>query len=315
MRRLPAIVATAAVIAIAACGTDNDAAHNAGATTSTPPAATSQQATPAAKPAAKSVAKSAAKSVAKPVAKPAAKPVANPVAKPVAEPVAEPVAQPTSAPAPTQPAPRGARTVNGAVDAWLDANAAGDSAAAWAVLAPQSRRAVGSYANFVSMRSALAEGWGAWASANEEPRSIDKVYDTPDGPVRTVTLFGYVSQEGPQQLRATAVLVRQLPNGRYAVSTFEDAGYVDLRMPERDGQVVPGDAVLVGTTEHESTMFFVLDRTLHRATGEFSEEDAVINHSYDPTDDELLRGVHLLTVVTVGPDESLQATAVTFEVR
>jgi hypothetical protein len=152
------------------------------------------------------------------------------------------------------------------VDAWLDANAAGDSAAAWAVLAPQSRRAVGSYANFVSMRSALAEGWGAWASANEEPRSIDKVYDTPDGPVRTVTLFGYVSQEGPQQLRATAVLVRQLPNGRYAVSTFEDAGYVDLRMPERDGQVVPGDAVLVGTTEHESTMFFVLDRTLHRAT-------------------------------------------------
>jgi hypothetical protein len=144
---------------------------------------------------------------------------------------------------------------------------------------------------------------------------VTKVWDAPAGPVRAVTLFGYVRQEGPQQLRATAVLVRTLDNGRYAVSTFEDAGYVDMTMPERDGQIVPADAVLVGTTKRESTMFFVLNGTIHRTTGAFDEQDAVINHSYDPAKDELLRGVHLLTVVTSGPGEALQATAVTFEVK
>lgn len=324
MRRLPALVVTAAVLSLAACGGGDDTSSAAPASDRKPataakaaakvePAAARPAADKTVAPALKKTAVAAPKKTIAPAPKKTPAPVATPT--PVAEPTptrAPDAPRPTTAPQ----RPRGAKTVNGAVDAWLDASAAGDSETAWGVLAAESRQAIGGYDSFVQMRSALAEGWGAWAAANEDRRTVLKVYDTPSGPVHVVVLSGLVQQEGPEDYRATAVVVRETDDGRYVVSTFERAGYIEMVNPWSDGDVVDDKDSLVARTEPESTVFMSVGYGLHRATAEASEMDAVWHHSYQPTGDGALRrGTWIATVVTVGPGELIQAAAVVFEVK
>ena len=107
---------------------------------------------------------------------------------------------------------------------WLDACNRGDTDAAWDLLGPQSRDSIGGTKAALAdlMRSALREGWGAWASATGLTVSTTPILDTivervSVEQVFVVTFTGVVTQEGSTGLASIALGVRIQDGGRTVV--------------------------------------------------------------------------------------------------
>jgi hypothetical protein len=123
----------------------------------------------------------------------------------------------TSAPAaqeaPSPPPASGLTVPPGSVDApeaaaaraFVEAVAEGDFATAWDLLGPRSQEVLGSRAALEEERSALAEGWGAWASA---PDAVifhaATLASSGEGRLSIVTFTGTLTQEGTTGLRTVA---------------------------------------------------------------------------------------------------------------
>lgn len=152
----------------------------------------------------------------------------------------------TTAPsATTTTAPSGgdggsADAVSRVVTEYIEALGEGDLEAAWELVAEPSREDLGGFGAFVELRTALAEGYGAWASAEE--RSIETVeLEEPPEAVLAV-LSGTVALEGPAMEHVTSLVVRT-GGGEARVSPFEDA------LPDHEAVVfepTPGSSLEAG---------------------------------------------------------------------
>jgi len=127
-------------------------------------------------------------------------------------------APPSTAPPPTTAPDTEPGAAADAVDRYIEAIAAGDLQAAWALVDERSRDALGGFEAFEDLGSALSEGIGAWSGAEELA-----VREVPlGGGVAVVVLEGRVPLEGPPAPAAQAVLVRSRADGA-RVSPFERA--------------------------------------------------------------------------------------------
>lgn len=142
---------------------------------------------------------------------------------------ASPDAPPSSSTT-TERDPAGDGAPERAVLAWVAALGAGDMAAAWAALGPASQAHFGSRSAFDQERSALTEGYGAWAASTPDRTIVTPVPSGGEAVLVVVTLVGTARQEGSSERRATAIPVR-LADGIAAVEPFAFAGEADIAVP------------------------------------------------------------------------------------
>lgn len=135
-----------------------------------------------------------------------------------------------------------------AVVAWLHHLADGDIDAAWAALGDGSRTELGSQDELESMRSALAEGYGAWAAAQPDQVLVTPLDAVEGAELAVVTLVGTVQQEGSAIARTDAFPVRVV-DGRAFVELYADAGPIELVAPSRDDdgalRLLDGDEIVI----------------------------------------------------------------------
>lgn len=117
-----------------------------------------------------------------------------------------------------------------AVLAWAGALGSGDMAAAWEALGPASQAHFGSRSTFDQERSALAEGYGVWATSTPDHVIVTPVPSGGEAVLVIVTLVGTVRQEGSSVRRADAVPVR-LADGAAFVEPFAFAGEIEVSVP------------------------------------------------------------------------------------
>lgn len=122
-----------------------------------------------------------------------------------------------------------------AVLAWVGALGSGDMAAAWEALGPASQAHFGSRSAFDQERSALAEGYGACASATPDHVIVTPVPSGGQAVLVIVTLVGTVRQEGSSVRRADALPVR-LADGVAVVEPFAFAGEIEVSVPGPAGR-------------------------------------------------------------------------------
>ncbi|CAN5214680.1 hypothetical protein BH24ACT1_BH24ACT1_09570 [soil metagenome] len=147
-------------------------------------------------------------------------------------------------------------TAGDTVRAWITALAEGDLEAAWGLTAERSRAAIGGFEEFSDMRSALAEGFGAWAGTEEATFSVVHLERGDDEALSVVILRGTIAQEGPPAPAADSVPVRTTAEGNL-VEPFLDLGPVDHQPPP--GTVVPGDRTLVAVVPWLADAHFIVD--------------------------------------------------------
>jgi len=122
-----------------------------------------------------------------------------------------------------------------AVLAWVGALGAGDMATAWEALGPASQAHFGSRPAFDQERSALAEGYGAWATSTPDHVIVTPVPSGGQAVLVIVTLVGTVRQEGSSVRRADAIPVR-LADGAAVVEPFAFAGEIEVSVPGPAGR-------------------------------------------------------------------------------
>ena len=138
----------------------------------------------------------------------------------------------------------------GVVVEWVQALAAGDVDAAWGLLGPASQAHWGTSSGFEAERSALAEGYGAWAAATPELVLVTPLEGAGDGDLVVVTLVGPVEQEGAVATRADAFPVR-LDGDAGLIELYASAGVMEIVVPEDaapDGArppMAPGDEIVL----------------------------------------------------------------------
>jgi len=213
-----------------------------------------------------------------------------------------------------------------AVLAWVGALGEGDMAAAWAALGPASQAHFGSQSAFDQERSALAEGYGAWATANPDQVIVTPVPSGGQAVLVVVTLVGTVRQEGSSARRAQAIPVR-LADGAAVVEPFAFAGEVDIVVPR---PVTPtGELPLV---QAEDELVVTVPRGVAAPTIRIDRRDPVVCGGDEATamaeapdtpgqrcsyrlKGGLKAGRRVLTVAFASPDGSMvSARSVLFEV-
>jgi hypothetical protein len=130
-----------------------------------------------------------------------------------------------------------------AVLEWVAHLGAGDTGAAWASMGPASQAHFGSESAFAAEGSALAEGYGAWSTA-EPDVLVTALTSSGDGSLLIVTLIGTVEQEGSRTRRAEAFPVRVV-DGVAHLEPFAFAGELEV--------VAPGQAPAEGSLPMVST--------------------------------------------------------------
>lgn len=213
-----------------------------------------------------------------------------------------------------------------AVLEWVRALGAEDMATAWAALGPASQAHFGSRAAFDQERSALAEGYGAWADAAPDRVIVTPVPSGGEAVLVVVTLVGTVHQEGATVRRADAIPVR-LADGSAVVEPFAFAGEVDITVPgpARRGAELP-------LVQADDELVVTVPRGVIAPTIRIDGHDPVVCGD-DPTtalteppdapgqrctyrpDQGLEAGRRVLTVAFASPDGSMvSARSVLFEV-
>ena len=203
---------------------------------------------------------------------------------------AGPVVDPTAPGLPVEAADDTVRT-------WVAALAEGDLEAAWDLVAERSRAAIGGFEAFSDLRSALAEGFGAWAGADDDAFSVVPLDIGGDETLAVVILHGTIAQEGPPAPAAHAVPVRITSEGGQ-VEPFLDLGAVEHQPPP--GTAIPANPTLVALVPWLSDVHFVID---DRAVEIPATEDAPGDRQRASLelDEALEPGPHSLTVVLTNP--------------
>lgn len=185
----------------------------------------------------------------------------------------------------------------GVAQAWIQAIADGDDDRAVALTSPRSLEVFGGAEGFENEEIALAEGWGAWARAEQKTVSV---IDLPglDG-VALVVLHGEVSQEGPPEESWAALAVVSTVNG-YRVEPFLDLGTVEVT-PDNGSAIAPDEAFTPVTPDGARALFVIDD-------GEAMTEDELANH------EPLTPGLHALIVIVWNAD-SVMARSFTYTVN
>mgnify|MGYP000144332441 CR=1 FL=1 len=213
-----------------------------------------------------------------------------------------------------------------AVLAWVGALGSGDMAAAWEALGPASQAHFGSRSAFDQERSALAEGYGAWASATPDHVIVTPVPSGGQAVLVIVTLVGTVPQEGSSVRRADALPVR-LADGVAVVEPFAFAGEIEVSVPGPAGRAdeLPlaqaDDELVVTVPRGVDAPTIRIDRHEPVVCGDDATTDLT-----EPSDAPGKRctyrpeggldpGRRVLTVAIASPDGSMvSARAVLFEV-
>jgi hypothetical protein len=212
-----------------------------------------------------------------------------------------------------------------AVLSWVEDLGTGDGEAAWAAMGPASKAHFGSQAGFEDEMTALAEGFGAWASAEPAEVLVTPVTAGDDGTIAVVTLVGDVEQEGTMQRRADAFPVLFV-DGEPVLEPYASAGALEVVIPEPSGD--EGELLPMETDEE---LVFVVPSgaappVLRLDTGEALvcgqaegtelsdlEDTAGQRCAYLP-EEGLTPGEHTVTVAFLGDDgTSITAESLRFE--
>ena len=196
------------------------------------------------------------------------------------------------------------------VRAWVAALAEGDLEAAWELVAERSRAAIGGYEAFSDLQSAMAEGFGAWAGADDDAFSVVPLETGGDDALAVVILQGTIAQEGPPAPAADAVAVRTTSEGT-RVEPFLGLGPVEHRPPP--GTAVPADATLEALVPMLNDVHFVVD---DRAVEIPLTEDAPGDRQLASLelDGSLEPGPHSLTVVLTNPQGGIATSTALYPV-
>jgi len=120
-----------------------------------------------------------------------------------------------------------------AFEEWVSALADGDVERAWEAMAESSRWAFGDFARFEELSTEFAEGWGAWATAEDVTYSLEE-----DDAGRTLLIVrGVARPEGQVEEREVGVPVVE-EDGALALSPFEEFGNVALGFDEEASDTV-----------------------------------------------------------------------------
>ncbi len=213
-----------------------------------------------------------------------------------------------------------------AVLAWVDDLGHGDADAAWAAMGDSSQAHFGSQAEFESLMTDLAEGYGAWSAADPADVQVTPVSTDDEGTTAVVTLIGTVQQEGTTQERADAFPVR-IVDGDVVLEPFASAGDLEVVIPEPAGDEGTGYEP-VGTGEE---LVVVLPGDAEAPVLRIDGGDTVICGEADGTELSDLDqspgqrcaylpeggfevGPHTVTIAFLGPDgDSITAESVRFE--
>lgn len=147
-------------------------------------------------------------------------------------------------------------TADDTVRAWVDALAEGDLEVAWDLTAERSRVAIGGFEAFTDLRSALAEGFGAWSGADDATFSVVPLETGGDEALSVVILRGTIAREGPPTPAAAGVPVRTTGGGSL-VEPFLDLGAVEHQPPP--GTAIPADPTLEAFVPALRNVRFVVD--------------------------------------------------------
>lgn len=188
-----------------------------------------------------------------------------------------------------------------AARAFVDAVDERDFAAAWELLGPRSQDALGSQAALEEMRSALAEGWGAWAYAPDAVIFRSGVLATAgEGRLSIVTFTGTVTQEGSTERRTVAAPAWVAGDGDDPdAGRFEPFAQGDVPLVIDDpveAGTVPCDGIAVaaeGPMEHDGAVAS-LDGDAS-FTPDFDTDLAEPGRIVFPLDAALSAGEHVLT--------------------
>lgn len=197
------------------------------------------------------------------------------------------------------------------VRAWVAALAEGDLEAAWDLVAERSRAAIGGYEGFSDLQSALAEGFGAWAGADDDAFSVVTLETGGDDALAVVILQGTIALEGPPAPAADAVAVRTTSEGS-RVEPFLDLGPVEHRPPP--GAAIPADATLEALVPMLNDVHFVVDDRpveiplTEDAPGDRQLASLELDGSLEP-------GPHSLTVVLTNPQGEIASSTALYPVE
>lgn len=216
----------------------------------------------------------------------------------------------TASPEPTTPpaSPDSPAIVDAAeaARAWIAEVGGGDDEDAIALLSPRSLEAIGGPEGFRDRAIELAEGWGAWDTAEHlEVTAID--LGNPAG-AAVVILHGSVSQEGPPEESWAAMPVVATGAGD-RVEPFVDLGAVEA--DPAGGSTIEASARLTGFVPAELDVAFVVDagqavEPAVSATGDGRQRAELDVAGLAP-------GLHSLTVVVSG-DGGVMARTFLYEV-
>jgi hypothetical protein len=202
-------------------------------------------------------------------------------------------------------------TADDTVRAWVAALAEGDLEEAWGLTAEPSRVAIGGFEAFTDMRSALAEGFGAWAGTDNATFSIVPLETGGDEALSVVILRGTILQEGPAAPAADAVPVRTTAEGSL-VEPFLDLGEVEHQPPP--GTAIPADPTLVAFVPALRDVRFVFDDrgaetpATEGADGDQQRASLELGVLLEP-------GPHSLTVVLTTPEGEVATSTALYSVE
>lgn len=146
------------------------------------------------------------------------------------------------------------------VDRYATAVADGDLEAAWELIDQRSRDDLGGFEDFEGLASALTEGIGAWAGAEDRTEFANKVNEVNGATAWAVTLLGTVAQEGPPALSSASMMVYTTGDGA-TVSPFEDVFDVKFVTfdPDYGATIEPAAAVTVEVPEDVQPLLVAFD--------------------------------------------------------
>jgi hypothetical protein len=195
------------------------------------------------------------------------------------------------------------------VQAWVAALAEGELEEAWELVAERSRVAIGGFEAFTELRSALAEGFGAWSSAGDDVFSAVPLDVGGDEALSVVILRGPIAQEGTPAPAAASIPVRTTSEGSL-VEPFLDLGAVEHQPPP--GTAIPADPTLVAFVPALRDVRLVVDEREAEVPAIEGADGDQQRASLEP-EVPLEPGPHSLTVVLTTPEgEVATSTALYF---
>lgn len=232
-----------------------------------------------------------------PTPAPGETPEPTPTPEPDERPTPTPLATPTPAPEPT-PTPVVAASAEEAARLWVEAAAAGDTTAAWQLLGPASRAAVGSEDDLARLRTELAEGWGAWADARNGEVVVAELDELVGRSYVVVTFTGEIVQEGPRAPAAAALPVVE-EGGIAVVEPFARGPLVEFVDPPEDdppAAMDPEGPVVVRVSEDLVDVWALIDGDTELELVEGDTVGDLVEFTAE-LDDPLPEGLHTITVV------------------